>query len=379
METYRYVAPCLFGIEGVAADELRRLGFSDVRAADGRVTFSGGLDALARANLCSRYCERVILEVTRFPATTFTQLFDGVKAAPWAQFIPKDAAFPVDGYSVRSQLSSIPDCQKIVKKAIVTALQTKYGIEWFSETGTMYRVRFSILKDEVSIGLDTSGEGLHKRGYREIGNIAPLRETLACAMLDLAHYRGRDAFLDPFCGSGTIAIEAALKASNHAPGLNRRFAAQSWAFVPEKVWVDARTEALDSIYTGTYDIEARDIDPACVELAKENARKAGVAEMVRFSIADAAKPFAFDGTIVTNPPYGERMGDLTQARRLYAAFGKAVDPRARVYVLSSDEDFERYYGRRAAKKRKLYNGMIKCCLYMYFDEADKSRPVRRKV
>ena len=369
MDEYRFSAPCLFGIEGVAADELRRLGFRDVEAADGRVSFSGGPDALAAANIRSRYTERVILELARFRALTFTELFDGVRAAPWAQFLPRDAAFPVDGYSVHSKLASVPDCQKIVKKAVVTALQDRHGVEWFPETGDLYRIRFSILKDEVTVGLDSSGEGLHKRGWRAQGNTAPLRETLAAAMVDLARYRGRDAFLDPFCGSGTIAIEAALKALNRAPGLNRRFAAEKWAFLPENVWKNAREAARADewdIPPGALDIEGRDIDRSCVELARSNAAKAGVADRIRFSEADAGQPCGFDGVIVTNPPYGERLGDQEQARTLYAAFGKAVNPKARVYVISSDESFERFFGRRAAKKRKLYNGMIRCNLYMYF-------------
>ena len=369
MDTYRFSAPCLFGIEGVAADELRRLGFADVTASDGRVSFSGGPDALASANIRSRYTERVLLELARFRAETFAELFDGVRAAPWTEFLPMDAAFPVDGYSVRSKLSSIPDCQKIVKKAVVTALQERHGVAWFPETGSQYRIRFSILKDEVIVGLDSSGEGLHKRGWRANGSAAPLRETLAGALVDLARYRGRDAFLDPFCGSGTIAIEAALKALNRAPGLNRRFAAESWAFLPASVWRDAREAARADewdVAPGALDIEARDIDPACVALARENAAKAGVADRIRFSEADASKPCGFDGVIVTNPPYGERLGDQEQARALYAAFGKAVNPKARVYVISSDESFERFFGRRATKKRKLYNGMIKCNLYMYF-------------
>ncbi|MDD6876954.1 MAG: class I SAM-dependent RNA methyltransferase [Clostridiaceae bacterium] len=369
MDELTFAAPCLFGIEGVAADELRRLGFANVAAADGRVTFSGSIETLAAANIRSRYTERILLELARFPATTFTQLFDGVKAAPWERFLPRDAAFPVDGYSVHSKLASVPDCQKIIKKAVVTALQQKHGVEWFPETGATYKIRFSILRDEVSVGLDTSGEGLHKRGYREIGNAAPLKETLGCAMVDLARYRGRDPFLDPFCGSGTIAIEAALKAINRAPGISRTFAAEKWAFIPEKVWKDARDAARDDEWhtpPGALDIEARDIDPACVELARSNARKAGVADHIRFSVADACEPCGFDGVIVTNPPYGERLGDQLQARTLYAAFGKAVNPRARLYVISSDAEFERSFGRRAAKKRKLYNGMIKCNLYMYF-------------
>jgi len=368
MNDFRIHAPCLFGIEGVAADEFRRLGFENVQTSDGRVSFTGDAYTLARANLWSRYTERILLEVCSFRADTFDALFEGVKAADWSSFLPADAVFPVDGYSIRSRLASIPDCQRIIKKAIVSSLQKSHNVSWFPESGQTYRVRFSILGDEVCVCLDSSGDGLHKRGYREKSNAAPLRETLACAMVDLARYRGRDPFLDPFCGSGTIPIEAALKATNRAPGQYRRFDAEKWAFMPADAFTAARTEALDLIRRDPIDIEGRDIDPACVELARENARKAGVGGLIRFTQADASrtKLYDFTGTIVTNPPYGERLDDLETARRTVKFFSRQINSAAKLYVISSDEQFEQAFGRKAAKKRKLYNGMIRCNLYMYF-------------
>lgn len=369
MTNYTFTAPCLFGLEGIAADELKRLDFANVETSDGRIRFSGDFSAMAAANIRSRYCERVLWELGRFHATTFTELFDNVKAIRWEDYLPRDARFPVDGYSVKSGLASIPDCQKIVKKAIVEAMKRKYHVERFAETGTEYRIRFSILRDEVSIGLDASGEGLHKRGYRAVGNAAPLRETLAAAMLDLARVKPRDAFLDPFCGSGTIAIEAALRLTNRAPGLYRSFAAESWEFLDRDIFraERERAKADERDLSGiTLDIEARDIDPRCAALTRENAKKAGVADLIRVGVADAREPCGFDGVIVTNPPYGERLGDHEEAHALYADYAKALNPRARAYILSADEDFERHFHRRSTKKRKLYNGMIRCNLYMYF-------------
>ncbi len=368
--THRFLAPCLFGLEGIAAAEFRREGFAEVEAADGRVYFTGDLAALAKANIRSRYTERILLEIGAFRTTRFDDLFEQVRALPWEDYIPKDAAFPVDGYSLRSQLKSVPDCQRIIKKAVVSRLQDKYHLEWFAETGAKHQLRFSLLNDECSVCLDSSGEGLHKRGYRAEGGEAPLRETLACAMVDLSRYRGQEAFLDPFCGSGTIAIEAALKASNRAPGQNRRFAAEDWGFVPRALWDTARQEAADRIFREPLHITGRDIDPAGVALARENAKKAGVGELVRFEVADATKtPLGdFEGAAVTNPPYGQRLSDAAGTGPLYAGFGRmwGRDLRRRLYLLTADENFERHFGRRAQKKRKLYNGMIPCTLYMYF-------------
>ena len=261
METMTFCVPCLFGLEGLVGDELRRLELSNVRVEDRRVFFEGDFAAMAKANLCCRMGERVMILLSEFDAHSFEDLFQGVKATPLERFIPKDGAFPVKGYSLNSQLHSVPDCQAIVKKAAVTRLGEKYGLGWMPETGETYQLRFSIMKDHVELFLDTSGVSLHKRGYRREANLAPLHETMAAAMVNLARYRGRDFFWDPFCGSGTICIEAAMIALNRAPGLNRSFMAQKWSCVPETVWQQARTEALDREYRGEYHILGSDIDP----------------------------------------------------------------------------------------------------------------------
>lgn len=279
---------------------------------------------MAKANLCCRMGERVMILLSEFDAHSFEDLFQGVKATPLERFIPKDGAFPVKGYSLNSQLHSVPDCQAIVKKAAVTRLGEKYGLGWMPETGETYQLRFSIMKDHVELFLDTSGVSLHKRGYRREANLAPLHETMAAAMVNLARYRGRDFFWDPFCGSGTICIEAAMIALNRAPGLNRSFMAQKWSCVPETIWQQARTEALDREYRGEYHILGSDIDPASLEIAQQNARKAGVGKLIEFREADATKMSlpTDKGLLVCNPPYGERMLEQRSAQRLYGAFGR---------------------------------------------------------
>ncbi len=368
--TLELCVPCLLGLEGPIADELRRMGMDNVRAENGRVYFSGGGEAVAKANIGLRIGERVLVELGRFKAVTFDQLFEGVKALPWETLIPKDGAFPVKGFSLDSQLFSVSDCQKIIKKAIVERLKAVYGIEWFPETGALYQVQFSIMKDSASLCIDTSGEGLHKRGYRPAHNAAPLKETLAAAMVTLSRYRGREDFCDPFCGSGTIPIEAALIAKNRAPGLNRSFSAMNWQVFDKKLWDDAKEEARSKEYNGDYRIVGADIDPEAVKMARENAQRAGVDDVVRFEVADATK---FDritqrGIIVTNPPYGERIMEKNEAEALYRGFGAAYGKSEnwKLYLLSSHTEFERTFGRQAVKKRKLYNGMIKCDLFMYF-------------
>ena len=367
---HRFIVPCLFGLEGLAADELRRMQLEEVAAENGRVSFAGDLSALVRANLRLRTGERVLLEVGSFEARTFDALFEQTKALPWERWIGKDAAFPVAGHSLNSALFSVPDCQKIIKKAIVERLKAVYGIEWFPETGACYQVQFAMMKDQVSLSLDTSGDGLHKRGYRPAHNAAPLKETMAAAMVTLSRYRGRDDFCDPFCGSGTIPIEAALIAKNRAPGLNRSFRAMDWPVIGRAVFEREREAAREKEYHGSYRILGADIDPKAIALAEENARRAGVLDCVRFEVADATK---FDrkterGVIVTNPPYGERIMEKEEAERLYRAFGAAwaKTENWQLYLLSSHTEFERCFGRTADKKRKLYNGMIKCELYMYF-------------
>ena len=367
--------PCLLGLEAPIADELRRLGMKTVAAENGRVRFVGGARELARANICLRVGERVLLELGSFEARSFDELFEGTRALPWESILPADAAFPVKGYSLNSALFSVSDCQKIIKKAIVERLKSVYGVEWFSESGALYQIQFSIMKDRVSLCLDSSGEGLHKRGYRPAHNAAPLKETMAAAMVLLSRWRGRDDFCDPFCGSGTIPIEAALIALDRAPGLARDFSAMRWEGFSGSVWDEEREAARAREYRGDYRIVGSDIDPKALRLARENAERAGVADIVRFELADATR---FDrqterGVIVTNPPYGERIGEKDEAEALYHAFGAAWRkcPNWQLYLLSSHTEFERCFGAPADKKRKLYNGMIKCDLFMYYKERQK--------
>lgn len=362
-------APCLFGLEGPLGNELRHMDMENVSPENGRVYFQGDESALVRANLRSRFAERVLLVLGRFPASTFDALFEGTKALPWERFLPRDAAFPVRGWALDSALHSVPDCQKIVKKAVVERLKIAYGLTWFPETGDSYPIQFALMRDHAVLYLDTSGTPLHKRGYRPAQVAAPLRETLAAAMVDLAHYRGKGDFCDPFCGGGTIAIEATLAALNRAPGLSREFLAEKWPWLPASLWRREREAARDREYRGKYRILASDIDPRAVATAQANARRAGVEEYIRFDRADARK-FALhtdDGVICTNPPYGERMLEKQTAGELYRDFGAALArlPGWRCCILSSHESFERCFGRRAQKRRRLYNGTIPCQLYIF--------------
>lgn len=370
MEPFTYSVPCLFGLEGLVGEELRRLKLDGVAVENGRVRFTGGWEAMAAANIRMRMGERVLLCLGSFPARSFEELFQGVRALPLEDFIPKTGKFPVKGHCLNSQLHSVPDCQAIVKKAAVERLGRHYGLSWLPETGELYQLQFSIMKDWVEIYLDTSGAGLHKRGYRAVGNDAPLRETLAAAMVELARYRGRDFFWDPFCGSGTIVIEAALTALNRAPGLNRSFSAQRWPVVPETVWEQTCEAARAAEFRGEYRILGSDNDPDSLNIAISNAKKAGVGKLIRFEEADATRRDlpAERGVIVCNPPYGERMMEQRSAQRLYQALGrhlKYADNWDKC-IISSEPEFEHYFGRRADKKRKLYNGMIQCNLYQYF-------------
>ena len=362
--------PCLFGLESLVADELKRLGLQNVRAENGRVHCDGGPADIPRLNINLRCGARVLLELASFPAPDFEALFQGVAAIPWEDYIPRDGEFPVKGYSISSQLHSVPACQAIVKKAAATRLGRIYGCETLPETGDRYQIQFALIKDTATVYLDTSGDGLYKRGYRAHNNGAPLRETLAAALVLLSRFRGKDPFCDPFCGSGTIPIEAALIAKNRAPGLNRTFSAQKWSFVDKKLWLQAADEAMDQEFHGAYEIWGGDIDPAAVELSRHNAALAEVDDVVRFEVDDA-RTFHWGGLygrVVTNPPYGERIMERREAEELYRAFGRAWDklPEGwKLYLLSSHTEFERTFGKRADKKRKLYNGMLKCDLFMY--------------
>ncbi len=363
--------PTFFGTESILAHEVRSLGYETTEVSDGKVTFEGDLEAIALANVNIRCGQRVLIKMAQFKATTFEELFQGVYNIEWENFIQGDCAFPVKGNSLKSVLSSVPACTSIVKKAVVKRLSGKYGIQHFEETGPMMRIQFSIMRDEAVIYLDTTGEPLYKRGYRAQGVAAPMRETLAFAMVDITRWRGDRPFLDPFCGSGTIPVEAALYAKKIAPGLKRSFVSEKWRIMGKGLYDDIREEA-ESIIDNAIEphIFASDIDPKAVALAEENARRAGVHKYINFSVCDAAKVpiFSEKGVIVSNPPYGERLMDSNSTASLYRKIGKhfSSSPNAGKYILTSHEGFEECYGRPADKKRKLYNGMLKCYLYQYF-------------
>ena len=367
----RMVSTCLLGMEGPVASELKAFGAQNVAAQDGRVFFEGDTAMLARANLCSRFGERVLIVLGEFPARTFDELFEGVRSLPWERWLDRKAAFPVKGHSLRSKLFSVPDCQKIIKKAIVERLRSRYHLSWFEETGARRQVQFFLQKDRACLMLDTSGIGLHKRGYRANAAEAPIKETLAAGMAYLAHVRRDGAVFDPFCGSGTILIESALYALNIAPGLNRRFSAERWGVIAGRVWREERERALDSVrHDAAFHAYGSDIDPEAVTLSLANAEKAGVSARISVTqkriddfIADGER-----GSVVCNPPYGERLLDREKAQALYRTMG-TVFPRQSDWsytVISPDPLFERCFGRRADRRRKLYNGMIQCQLYLYF-------------
>lgn len=378
MDQMEFSVPCLFGLEGLTGDELRRLDMDNVRVENGRVLFSGDSRALAKANICLRTGERVLIVLADFRATTFEELFQGVYNTPLEAYIPRDGAFPVKGHCLNSTLMSVPDCQAIVKKAASRRLGEKYGISWLPETGAKYQLQFSLMNDRAQLFLDTSGPGLHKRGYRANANDAPLRETLAAAMVILTRYRGREFLWDPFCGSGTIPIEAAMIAKNKAPGAYRRFSAEAFAWMDPKLWGEVRTEAKDREFHGNYRILGSDNDPKCVSLAMANARKAGLGDLIDFRDGDATKLSlpCDEGILICNPPYGQRMMEQQSAQRLYAALGRHLKfaDGWKKYVITSEPEFEHYFGKRADKKRKLYNGMIKCDYYMYLGPRQKGKP-----
>lgn len=374
---FELTATCLFGLERLLGEEIEALGYDRTETIDGRVSFWGDEEAVAYANVFLRYAERVYIKLGDFDASSFDALFEGTRALPWENFIGRDDAFPVNGHSVKSALFSIPDCQKIVKKAIVSRLSESYGISWFDESATTVRVEFFILRDRASLMIDTSGEPLHKRGYRPASGLAPIRETLAAAIAALARPREDVLFWDPMCGSGTIAIEAAMLMRNIAPGRNRSFAAESYPFIPHSLWSLAREEAFAAEVRCDFEVFASDIDPEMIPIAAENARRAGCESNVRCFVADAREISAPGrrGTIVTNPPYGERLSDSVAVEALYREIGAHFRSLApwQVYVITSHPSFDRFWGRRADKVRKLYNGMIPCYFYQYFKNQTNHR------
>ena len=367
----RCVVPCLLGLESLIAQELRDMGAIDVAAENGRVLFSGDANLLARANINCRFAERIQILIGSFPARTFDELFEGTKALPWEAWIGREDAFPVKGYSINSALFSVSDCQAIIKKAVVERLKSVYHIPWFEETGPIHQIQFSIMKDEASLLLDTSGAGLHKRGHRLQSNYAPLKETLSASLCSLARLRDYHTLYDPMCGSGTILIEGAMMAQNIAPGVNRNFAAERWDALPQSAWAQERERACDLVKRDVhFQAYGSDIDADALELAKANALRAGVQANIAWKQADLRDfaPETEKGTLICNPPYVERMLDIQQANELYRIMGKKFDKKRgwSYYIISPSEQFESLFGRRADKRRKLYNGMIKCQLYMYF-------------
>ena len=375
MGNVRLVATCLFGLEKLLGEEIDALGYTRRETLDGRIYFEGPPEAIVRSNIWLRTAERVLIEMGTYEAKTFTELFDGVKKIPWERFIGEKDAFPVKGHSIKSDLHSIPDCQKMVKKAVVERLKEKYNTEWFEETGVKYQIEFFILNNRATIMLDTSGAPLHKRGYRPEANIAPIRETLAAGLVKISRPRENVILWDPFCGSGTIAIEAALLMTNTAPGLFRTFAAENYPWIPKSVWKKVRDEAKAARKLDTeFRAIATDIDSETVEIARDNIRRAGMWDYINCFTKDALTIRRDDKrtTIVCNPPYGERMDTVKSAQALYKKMGKVFSKLSpwQIYIITSEEDFENIYGKRADKVRRLYNGMIRCNYYQYFKKND---------
>ena len=372
----KLVATCLFGLEKLLGSEIDALGLRRIDTMDGRVTFEGTPHDIARANIGLRCAERIYILLGSFPATSFTELFDGTKELPWEDFIGKYDQFPVKGHAIKSKLFSVPDCQSIVKKAVVERMSAHYNAKWFSENSDVkYQIEFFIFKDVAHLMIDTSGIPLHKRGYRPEAGAAPIRETLAAAIALTARPREDTLFWDPFCGSGTIAIEAAMIATNRAPGLNREFAGEKFSLLPPRLWREAREEAEAKIIADSkFEAYASDIDEDILDVAYESAVRAGVEEHLNIFAADARKIKKEDrrGTVACNPPYGERLMDQREVSALYADIGRAFEELLpwQIYVITSCENFERLYGRRADKVKRLYNGMIPCNLYEFFKPRD---------
>ncbi len=370
-----FIATTTFGLEAIVKREAQNLGFTNISVEDGIVNFTGEIKDIPKANIWFRSADRILMVMNKFKATTFEELFQGVKAINWADFLPKDANFIVSGKSLKSTLSSVPACQKITEKAIVEKLKLTYkDVEYFSKSGALYKIQVALLKDNVTITLDTSGTGLHKRGYRENQLAAPLKETLASALIDLSYYKKDRILIDPTCGSGTIAIEAAMIAKNIAPGLMRNFASENWDFIDKNYWKETRKEAYSKIDVNCRpEIYASDIDEKAIQIAKGNAKIAGVDDCIRFDVKPLNKVDIKNikyGICICNPPYAERIGILEEVEQLYKDMGKIFNSNKTfsTYVLTSHEGFEKLYGRKADKKRKLFNGNVKVEYYQFFGE-----------
>lgn len=365
---YKYAATCLFGLEKFVGETVDSLGYKRLETIEGRVYFEGDITAVARCNVNFRCAEKLFIILDEFDALTFDALFEGVKSIPWESYIGKSDAFPVKGHCIKSKLHSIPDCQKIVKKAIVDRLLKAHKVKALPESGTRIQIEFFILRDKAAIMIDTSGAGLYKRGYRKGTNDAPIRETLAAALALIARPRHDLLIWDPLCGSGTIAIETAMILQNVAPGKNRAFLGEEYTFIPSHIWDDARREARENETDTPYEVWGSDIDSEVIKLAQENAKAAGVkVNFFQMDVADI-ETHGKRGTLICNPPYGERLMDINEAEKLYRVMGKAFKrlENWQTYIITSDEYFEKHFGREADKKRKLYNGMLKCNYYMYY-------------
>ena len=381
MDKMEWIAPCHFGLESVLKREIQDLGYEIVQVEDGRVTFAGGMDAVCRGNIFLRTAERILLKVGSFRAETFEELFERTKEIPWEEYIPQDGKFWVTkAASVKSRLFSPSDIQSIMKKAMVERLKTRYRIQWFPETESSYPVRVFLMKDVVTVGLDTTGTSLHKRGYRPVAGKAPIAENLAAALIMLTPWKRDRILIDPFCGSGTFPIEAAMMAANIAPGMNRSFTAESWTnLIPKKSWYEAVNEAQDMIDDNIEaDIQGYDADGEVLRAARRNAEEAGVSHLIHFQkrevkVLSHPKKYGF---IITNPPYGERLEEKETLPRIYKEFGDAfrkLDSWS-AYMITSYDDAERYFGKKSDKNRKIYNGMIRT----YFYQFSGPKPPRQK-
>jgi putative N6-adenine-specific DNA methylase len=371
MDRIDLIATTTFGLEAVTKRELIDLGADEINVENGKVSFKGTLRDIARANLWLRTAERLLVKMGEFKALTFEELFEKTKALPWEDWIPEEGNFIVEGKSVKSKLYSISDSQRIVEKAIVERLKTKYPVEWFKKSGPRYRVEVSLLKDIATLTIDTSGDGLHKRGYRDRAGDAPIKETLAAAMVMLSYWNKDRVLLDPFCGSGTILIEAAMIGKNIAPGLDRKFDAENWDMIPKEYWSEEKIEAMRKIdHDTTLHLLGADTDKRSILRARDNAANVGLEDDIAFFMKDMRDVDLQEeyGVVITNPPYGERMGEKEDVEQLYRDFGKKFmdHPTWSVYAITSNENFEGLYGKKADRKRKLYNGRIKVDYYQFY-------------
>ncbi|AWI03760.1 THUMP domain-containing class I SAM-dependent RNA methyltransferase [Clostridium drakei] len=367
---YTLIATATFGLEAIVANELKELGYYDLKVENGKVTFEGDERDIVTCNMWLRTADRVLIKMSEFKAQSFEELFQGTLAVDWGKLMPKDAFMHVVGKSVKSALFSVPDCQSIVKKAVIEAMKREYNTEWFSEDGTEYKIEVGILKDIVTLTVDTSGAGLHKRGYRALAGGAPMKETLAAALVLLSKWEPSRMLADPMCGSGTIAIEAALIGKNIAPGLNRSFVSENWDIIPKNIWEENRKFARNAINKSEVKILASDIDGSVIRIARQNAEKAGVADCIAFQkipVQEFSSKKRY-GFIICNPPYGERLGNEKQIEQLYKQMGEVFQNLNdwSYFVITSHPEFETHFGLKANKNRKLYNGRIKCYYYQYF-------------